>query len=130
MQGSGISQYSTSITAPNLPAGNHSLKIRAQGGSYDFNNFFIIDGYSQVYFTVSDNSTQTNHSNQTTSVEPTSIPNPTDSPKPTISPTSNQSIASDYWRNSAAITAIVIGIVIVAIASISLVYFRRRKGKP
>ncbi len=39
-QGPSISQYSTSITAPTLPEGNHSLKIRAQGGSYDFNNFF------------------------------------------------------------------------------------------
>ncbi len=29
-QGPGISQYSTSIIAPSLPAGNHSLKIRAQ----------------------------------------------------------------------------------------------------
>jgi hypothetical protein len=51
-QGPGISQYSTSIIAPSLPAGNHSLKIRAQGGSYDFYNFFLIDGYSQIYFVI------------------------------------------------------------------------------
>ena len=51
-QGPGISQYSTSIIPPSLLAGNHSLKIRAQGGSYDFYNFFLIDGYSQVYFVI------------------------------------------------------------------------------
>jgi hypothetical protein len=107
-QGPGVSQYSTSVIAPTLPAGNHSLKIRAQGGSYDFHNFFLIDGYSQVYFTVSDNSTQTNHSNQTTTNDP-ALDN-------TAMPTTP-------------LVAIISLTVIVAVTSISLVYFRRRKGK-
>jgi len=108
MQGPSICQYSTSITAPTLPAGNHSLKIRAQGGSYDFYNFFLIDGYSQVYFTVSDNSTQTNHLNQTTTQGP-ALDNNT--AMPTIP-----------------LVAIISLTVIVAVTSISLVYFKRRRG--
>jgi hypothetical protein len=108
MQGPSICQYSTSITAPTLPAGNHSLKIRAQGGSYDFYNFFLIDGYSQVYFTVSDNSTQTNQLNQTTTQGP-ALDNNT--AMPTIP-----------------LVAIISLTVIVVVTSISLVYFKRRRG--
>jgi hypothetical protein len=107
-QGPGVSQYSTSVIAPTLPAGNHSLKIRAQGGSYDFHNFFLIDGYSQVYFTVSDNSTQTNHSNQTTTNDP-ALDN-------TAMPTTP-------------LVAIISLTVIVAVTSISLVYSKRRRNK-
>ena len=108
-QGPGASQYSTSIIAPTLPAGNHSLKIRAQGGSYDFYNFFLIDGYSQVYFTVSDNNTQTNYPNQTTTQDPTQDNN-------TFMPT-------------LPLLAIIGIIVIVAVTSVLLVYFKRCKSK-
>jgi hypothetical protein len=109
-QGPGASQYCTSIIAPTLSAGNHSLKIRAQGGSYDFYNFFLIDGYSQVYFTVSDNSPQTNHSNKTN----------------TLGPALDDDTAMPTTQ-----LAVIIGlIVIVAVACISLVYFKRRKPKP
>jgi hypothetical protein len=107
-QGPGISQYSTSITAPALPAGNHSLKIRAQGGSYDFNNFFLIDGYSQVYFTTSDNSI--------TSITP--------------NPSVTTGTGSDYLLNQTNLILIAIVIAIIAVALVSLLYFRRRKGKP
>ena len=121
-----LSQYDTSFVAPNLAAGNHSLIVKATGIVYSFSALFYLDSSSQVYFVTSKN---------TASIEPTSIPNPTDSPKPTISPTfittlsptSNQSIASDYWWNSAAITAIIIGIVILAVASVSLVYLKKHK---
>jgi hypothetical protein len=124
-QGPGISQYNTSITAPTLPAGNHSLKIRAQGGSYDFNNFFLIDGYSQVYFTISENNGQTNHSNQTNNptATPTQTlyPSPSEASFPTVSPTVTYLLA-----NSTFLIAIAVVIVIVAFASISLFYFKRR----
>jgi hypothetical protein len=106
-QGPGISQYNTSIIAPSLPAGNHSLKIRAQGGSYDFNNFFLIDGYSQVYFTTSDNSI--------TSITP--------------NPSVTSGTGSDYLLNQTNLILIAIVIVIVAVASISLVYFKKHGGR-
>ena len=105
-QGLGASQYSTSIIAPNLSAGNHSLKIRAQGGSYDFYNFFLIDGYSQVYFTTSDNSI--------TSITP--------------NPSVTTGTGSDYLLNQTNLILIAIVIVIVAVASISLVYFKKHKS--
>jgi hypothetical protein len=128
MQGPGISQYNTSIIVPALPAGNHSLKIRAQGGSYDFNNFFLIDGYSQVYFTISENNGQTNHSNQTNNptATPTQTfyPSPSEASFPTVSPT-----VTYFLANSMFLTSIVAVIVIVTVASISLVYFKRRKSK-
>jgi hypothetical protein len=127
MQGPSICQYSTSITAPTLPAGNHSLKIRAQGGSYDFYNFFLIDGYSQVYFTASDNKSQTNHSNQTNN--PTAIPSQilypsvSEASLPTESPTVTYLLANSMFLN-----AIVVVIVVVAIGSISLVNFKKHKA--
>jgi hypothetical protein len=104
-QGPGVSQYSTSIIAPTLPPGNHSLKIRAQGGSYDFHNFFLIDGYSQVYFNTSDNSI--------TSISP--------------NPSMTTGTGSDYLLNQTNLILIAIAIAIVAVASVSLVYFKRRR---
>ncbi len=104
----GISQYSTSIITPCLPAGNHSLKIRAQGGSYDFYNFFLIDGYSQVYFTTSDNSI--------TSITP--------------NPSVTTGTGSDYLLNQTNLILIAFVIAMVAVALVSLVYFKRRREKP
>ncbi len=45
------------------------------------------------------------------------------------SPTPSQGIDSNYWVNSIALIAIASVIVVIAVTSISLVYFRRRKGK-
>jgi hypothetical protein len=104
IQGSGSSQYSTSIIAPTLAAGNHSLRIRAQGASYDFYNFFLIDGYSQVYFTVSDNSTQNNKT-----------------------PTQDAGSDNKVVLPTIPLVAIISLIVIIAAASASIVYFKRRK---
>jgi hypothetical protein len=112
VQGPDICQYSTSIITPTLPAGNHSLKIRAQGASYDFNNYFIIDGYSQVYFysqtysTVSDNRTQNNPI-----------------------PTQNVGLDNNQSLPTIPVLAIISLIVIVAIASVSLVYFKRTRKR-
>jgi parallel beta-helix repeat protein len=46
-----------------------------------------------------------------------------------ISPTPSQATDSNYWVNPIALIAIAFVIAIVAVASISLVYFKRRKGK-
>jgi hypothetical protein len=101
-QGLGESQYSTSIIAPTLTAGNHTLKIRAEGGSYDFHNYFLINSYSQVYFTVSDNCTQ----NQT--------------------PTQDAGLSNTIALPSIYILTIITLIAVAIVASISLVYFKRR----
>jgi hypothetical protein len=103
-QGPGVSQYSTSIIAPALPEGNHSLRVWAQGGSYDFYSFFLIDGYSQVYFTVSENTLQNNQ----TATQDTGLDNKT--ALPTIP-----------------IVAIICVIIILAVASVWLVSLKRRK---
>ncbi|MCW3996889.1 MAG: hypothetical protein NWE98_12170 [Candidatus Bathyarchaeota archaeon] len=108
-QGPGVCQYSTSIIAPTLPAGNHSLKIRAQGASYDFYNFFLIDAYSQVYFTVSDNSTKTNPTNQATATD--ALESKTAFSLPTLP----------------LMIAIISVIVIITVASVSLVSLKKRR---
>ncbi len=58
--------------------------------------------------------------------------NPTTNPtSPTPSPTqTTNDTGSDYLLNQTNLILIAIVIAIVAIASVSLVYFRRRKGKP
>ena len=131
MQGPGISQYSTSIIAPTLPAGNHSLKIRAQGGSYDFYNFFLIDGYSQVYFVTTNNPSTNPTSNSNPAPSPTQIISPTPSPNPSQSmPTINTGPTLPVELNPSIVYIILaIVIVIVAAASISLVYFKKHKPK-
>lgn len=49
--GHGTSQYYTSLVAPNLAAGNHSLTVKAEGSVYDMFSFvFFMDSSSQVYF--------------------------------------------------------------------------------
>jgi hypothetical protein len=106
-QGVGASQYSISTIAPTLNVGNHTFKIRAEGGSYDFHNYFLMNAYSQVYFTVSDNSTQN-----------------------TQTPTQSPDLDNIAVLPMISILAIIALIVIVAVASILLVYFKRRKGKP
>ncbi len=47
----GTSQYYTSIIAPKLVAGNHSLTVKSEGSVYDLFSFvFFMDSSSQVYF--------------------------------------------------------------------------------
>jgi Bacterial Ig domain len=121
-QGPGVSQYSTSIIAPTLPEGNHSLKIRAQGGSYDFYNFFLIDGYSQVYFTVSENSTnQSSHTPQPTTSK-SSTPLPAAS-TPTQTPSTNE--PTGLLLNQQTLLTVAAGIIILAVGSITLAYIKK-----
>jgi hypothetical protein len=67
-------------------------------------------------------------------VEPTHRPFP---PPPnatisryTMTPTLSQNTDSNYWVNLTALAAMASVIVIVAVASVSLVYFKKRKEKP
>jgi hypothetical protein len=61
-----------------------------------------------------------------TSITPI-IPHPTMTQTPSIIPTAT--LSSDYWQNSTFFAALAVVIAIVAVASVSLVYFRRRRGK-
>jgi hypothetical protein len=106
-QGVGASQYSISTIAPTLNAGNHTLKIRAEGGSYDFHNYFLINAYSQVYFTVSDNNTQN-----------------------TQTPTQGAGLNNKADLSIISILGIITFMVILAVAIVLLIYFKRRRGKP
>jgi hypothetical protein len=59
---------------------------------------------------------------------PETSPTPNNSPTPSIVPssTSIQTLASNYWLNPTSLTAIASVIALVAVALVSLVYFRRR----
>ena len=106
-----ISQYTTSFVVPTLANGNHSLTAKARGIVYElFSVFFYMDSSSQVYFVTSDNSTQTNPPNETIN-EGSASNNP----------------ATSGVSNTKLVVAIVSSIVIVAVASLSLVYFKKHK---
>ncbi len=118
-------QHDFDITG--IPVGSHTLNITAQGnGGFNENNteyaFMLLKTVS-IKFTIA-SSTQPAETEPPTTTVPPSVP-------PTIEPssTSNQSLVSDYWVNPIAFTAIFSLIAIVAVASVSLVYFKRRKPK-
>jgi hypothetical protein len=103
-----VSEYSSGV-----------LQYIAQG----WKNLTVYEhGSATVSFYVTANSALLNY---------TPKPTPTMSFAPSISPTpiTSQSTSSDYWLNPTFITGISGVIAIVAVASVSLLYFRR-KGKP
>jgi hypothetical protein len=110
-----IPQYSTSFVAPTLAAGNHSLTVKATGIAYKpMTVYFTMDSLSQVYFTTSDNC----------------------NPSVTSTPTQGESSALDNTANSASpnTSSLLIGIIsfaviLVAVSSILLVYYKRHKSK-
>jgi hypothetical protein len=102
-----IGEYNTSFIAPTLATGNHSLTVRATGIAFKLNSvYFTMDSSSQVYFTTSDNSI--------TSITP--------------NPSVTTGTGSDYLLNQTNLILVTIVIAIVAVASMSLVYFMRRKN--
>jgi hypothetical protein len=105
----GISEYKTTFSLPYY-SGNHTITIRVIGAVVDSptRTMFYVDSSSTVSFTMK---------NQTSSPTPSQR-----MPSNNISPT------LPVWLNSS-IVYIVLAIVIavVAVASIALVYFRRKK---
>jgi hypothetical protein len=104
-----IQRYNTSFIIPALPAGKHSLTVYANsvvyaGGESGLDIFFI-NSTSTTYFTVA--------------AQPSLQP----------SPTPNQSIGSDYLHNPTLLAEIVSAIVVVAVASTSLFYFKRHNKR-
>jgi hypothetical protein len=96
--------------------GNTVLPYLAEG----WHNLTVYElGSATVSFYVNANSTSTS---------PT--PNISTIPSLSTNPASSQSIISDLLSNQTNLLLIAIVIAIVAVALISLVYFRRRKGKP
>ena len=133
-----VPEFDTIFTSPSLSIGNHQLTVVVEGVVYPGNmSIFFTYGASTVYFTMGE---QTIHLSPIPSQ--ISTPNPTQLPETTSTPdnpsttsllpssTSNQPIASNYLLNHTFLATIVGVLVIMAVASISLVYFRRRNGKP
>jgi hypothetical protein len=104
LDGIGSNYIYDNLTLAGLSIGNHKIHVTVWT---DIPSVFS----ETIYFAVS---------NQAPVLTPSIAP----------SPTSSQSIDSGDWSNPTSLTAIVIVIAIVAFASVSLVYFRRRKGKP
>jgi hypothetical protein len=100
----GLPQYSTVIRGPFLSAGNHSLRVWVLGATYLLPNreVFFVNSSSQVFFNLSEN-----HANE-------------GSP-------SDGSVMVDL--NATSVVIIASSVVIVAVASVSLVYFMREREK-
>jgi hypothetical protein len=117
----GVPEFNTTFTIPSLSAGNHVLKVKVSGAVMP--NTQYVGGQWQ--------SPNINHgifsmnSNSTTFFTISTTPTPSLSPTPTKS----QSTASNYLIEQTFLFTIASVIVIVAVASISLVYFKRRRGK-
>jgi hypothetical protein len=106
---SGIPKFNTSFTLSALSSGNHSLMVEAEGvvfaGGESGLDIFFMNSTSPIFFTVA----------APPSLQP--------------SPTPNQSIDSDYLHNPTFLIEIVSVIVVVAIATLSFVYFRRHNKR-
>ena len=116
----GVPEYNNTFTLSSSSMGNHFLTVRAIGAVIYQGGIFFMESDATTSFIVSNQQI----------LQPTPTSNISPTPTMTTSPTSNQSIASDNWINPTAITVTVVGITIVAVASVLLVYFKRRKGKP
>ncbi len=122
--------FNRDVTLDNLTDGTHTVKaysLDANGNEMSASVVFTVSSYfdPDIY-------TKGIYPSPTPIVkaEPTKITEtPTTNPL-TASPTPDQGIDSNYWVNPIALIAIASVIVIIAVTSISLVYFRRRKGKP
>jgi hypothetical protein len=99
-----FSKYNGSFAAPILAAGNHSLIVEASAIYYQRPgaNCFIIKGISQVYFTTSDISTNG----------------------------SDNSALDNKVTLPTIYLVTIITLIVVAVASVPLAYFKRKRGKP
>jgi hypothetical protein len=104
LDGIGSNYIYDNLTLTGLSIGNHEIHVSVWT---DIPSVFS----ETIYFTVS---------NQTPTLTPSMAP----------SPSSSQSIDSGNWSNPTSLIAIGTMIAIVAVVSLSLVYFKRRKGKP
>ncbi len=119
-------QYNFNIT--DIPVGEHTLNITAQGqGGFNKNNTeysFTFQKTVSIKFSIISSNQPSGTSPPTTTI----LSSTTTTPE-LPSPTPNQKIGSDYWINPTALATTVIVIVIVAVASISLVYFKKHGGR-
>jgi hypothetical protein len=102
----GVPEFNTTFILPSLSTGNHVLTVKAHGvvlpGGLDI---FYMNSSSTTFFSVA--------------AQPSLQP----------SPTPNQSIGSGYLHNPALLAEIVSAIVVVAVASTSLFYFKRHNKR-
>ena len=100
----GLPQFSTIFQAPSLSVGNHSLRIWALEATYLLPNreVFFVNSSSQAFFTLSEN-----HSSEDS--------------------TSDGSVI--VGLNTISVVIIASSAVIIAVASVSLVYFKKHKPK-
>jgi hypothetical protein len=121
--------FNRDVTLDNLTDGTHTVKAY----SLDVNGNEMS---ALVVFTVS---SYFDPNIYTKGIYPSTTPTVTMKPSETTetpttnplfaSPTPSQGIDSNYWVNPIALIAIASMIVIIAVTSISLFYFKRRKGK-
>ncbi len=101
----GVPEFNTTFILPSLSTGNHVLTVKAHGvvlpGGLDI---FYMNSSSTTFFTV-------------------------DSQPAQLSPTSSQSINSDYSLNPLFLPAIFSVVVIVVVASFTIVYFKRHNKR-
>ena len=99
----GLPQFNTIFQGPFLSVGNHSLRVWVLGATYLLpNKVFFVNSSSQAFFTLSENLTSEDS-------------------------TLDGSVM--VGLNTTSVAIIVSCVAIIAVASVSLVYFRRRKGK-
>jgi hypothetical protein len=118
-----ITIFTGQVYLSNIAAGSHSITVYWGVGA---NVGILTDaawaGTSQ--FSVDSKLAPQPTSNPTAITTQTLYPSPSEASLPTVIPTVTYLLA-----NSSFLTAIVVVMVIVAIASISLVYFKEKKGK-
>jgi hypothetical protein len=139
-------QFSGQTYIPNLIEGPHNITV--YWGASSNNRIYYDESWSTSiqFYVINENPSPTpkitltpNSPIPSPSPSPTSKPNLTQSPVPTsqtptpfptpTSITTPTHVSSNYLLDQVFLTAIAIVIAIVAVASISLVYFRRRRGK-
>ena len=124
-------QGNTTINIWGLRNGEHELRVFAT-------NPGLYGGSDVIFFTknCSANDPTTNPTNPPSSTQTIPTPNPTPTITPTHTTTEQNSTsqppqaAYDFITSNATIAAIAIAFATLAVASVSLVYFRRRKVKP
>jgi hypothetical protein len=140
-------QFSGQTYILNLIEGPHNITV--YWGASSNNRIYYDESWSTntQFYVINENPSPTPKTTLTPnspipspSPSPTSKPNLTQSPVPTsqtptpfptlTSITTPTQVSSNYLLDQILLTAIAIVIIILAIVSISLVYFRRRKGKP
>jgi hypothetical protein len=116
----GVAELNKTFAISSLPEGKHSLTIRTFGpvmpntkydGQWHSPNrigVFTMESNSTIQFTVNSQSAM----------------------EPSQSPQATQTTDTNYLLNPIAIASIASLTVILAVASVSLVYFRRRRGQP